>query len=341
MSVDNDKEEAKEDMMSGTKKLTASLAAIVMGSMGLAACGGVTGGGGSASGGGPCAGVKAGSVDPTALKGITVTVGSKDFDEQLNLGQLSIKMMCAAGAKVVDKTNIKGTTQTRQALLRGDIDTYWGYTGTGWVDFLKRKPIQSSPEAQYQAVKRVDLKKNGVVWGPRAPFNNTYAFAVTNEFAKKNHLETDSDMAAYINKNPDSTVCVESEYANRPDGYPGFKKTYGIKGGQEKTLGTGVVYTQTDKGNCDFGEVFTTDGRIGALGLHVLKDDKLYHPLYNGVPVVMKDNKNGPKILAVLKPLAAKLTTQVMQQLNTEVSAQGKDPADVATEYLKKAGFLK
>ncbi|HET7386694.1 MAG TPA: glycine betaine ABC transporter substrate-binding protein [Nocardioidaceae bacterium] len=322
-----------------SKKISTAVAGVALLSASLSACGGLSGG--AAAGSGPCKGVEAGSVDPKALDGVTVKVGSKEFDEQLVLGQLSIKMMCAAGAKAVDKTNIKGTTQVRKALLRGDIDTYWGYTGTGWVDFLKKKPIHD-PVKQYEAIKTQDLKKNDVVWGPRAPFNNTYAFAVTNEFAKKNNLKTDSDMASYINSNPSSTVCVESEYANRPDGYPGFKKTYGIHGGQQKVLGIGVVYTQTDKGNCDFGEVFTTDGRIKALGLTVLKDNKLYHPLYNGCPVVMKKtNEEHPEILKVLAPLAKELTTPVMQELNTKVSAQGEDPEKVATDFLKKKGFIK
>jgi osmoprotectant transport system substrate-binding protein len=325
-------------MVSGKLKLTAAVAAMVMAPMGLSACGGV--GGTSGAGGKTCEGIEAGSVDPTALKGVTVTVGSKDFDEQLNLGALTIDMMCAAGANVKDHTNIKGTTQTRDALLRGDIDVYWGYTGTGWVDFLKKQPIQDAAK-QYDAVKKLDLQKNGVVWGPRAPFNNTYAFAVTDEFAKKNGINTDSDMAKYLNANTSASVCVESEYANRPDGYPGFKKKYGITGGKQKVLGTGVVYTQLDKGTCDFGEVFTTDGRIKALGLHVLTDDKSYHPLYNGVPVVMKDNENGQAILDVLKPLAEKLTTPVLQKLNTEKSAEGEDPAKIAKDYLESEGFIK
>jgi osmoprotectant transport system substrate-binding protein len=329
-------------MIKPTRNLSAVVAGAALLSIGLSGCGGGGLSTDSASGGAACKGVKAGSVDPNALKGVTVKVGSKEFDEQLVLGQLTLKMMCAAGANAVDDTNTKGTTQTRAKLVRGDTDVYWGYTGTAWIDFLKQdKPIHNS-QKQYDAVKKMDLAKNNVVWGPKAPFNNTYAFAVTDEFAKKNNLVTDSDMAKYLNQNPQSSVCVESEYANRPDGYPGFKKTYGITGGKQKVLGIGVVYTQTDKGNCDFGEVFTTDGRIKALGLTVLQDDKTYHPLYNGVPVVMKKTNDAhPQILQVLKPLADVLTTDAMAELNTEVSAKGLDPAKVAENFLKKKGFIK
>ncbi|NNN33810.1 glycine/betaine ABC transporter substrate-binding protein [Streptomyces sp. S3(2020)] len=326
--------------MNSSPRLTVVTVTLATALLGATACGSGLSEGGADTGKGPCTGVKAGSVDPAALDGVTVKVGSKEFDEQLLLGQLTLKMMCAAGAKAVDETNSKGASQTRAKLTRGESDVYWEYTGTAWVDFLKQKPIFDA-EKQYDAVKKMDLE-NGVVWGQRAPFNNTFAFAVSDDFAKKNNVETDSDMAAYLNENPSSKVCVESEFLSRIDGYPGFKKAYDITGGTTTSLGIGVIYTQTGKGTCDFGEVFTTDGRISALGLHVLDDDKSFFPIYNAVPQVMKKtDEEHPQILQVLKPLAEVLTTSVMQELNARVSAKGEEPAAVATDFLKEKGFLK
>ena len=316
-------------------------AALTLATLTLSSCGSLNESSSDATGG-PCKDVKAGSVKSDALKGVTVKVGSKEFDEQLILGQLTVKTMCAAGATVVDRTNTKGSTQTRKKLQDGVTDVVWEYTGTGWINYLGHdKPITDS-QKQYEAVKKEDLAKNKLVWGPLAPFNNTYAFATTDEFAKKNNLKTHSDMAAYIKKTPSSTVCVESEFAARPDGYPGFKKKYGITGGKLKSLGTGVVYTQLDKGNCDFGEIFTTDGRLAALGLQVLDDDKAYFPLYNGVAVTREDyNKKHPEMLKVLAPLAKVLTTDTMTNLNKKKSADGEDPAKIAEDFLKQKGFLK
>jgi osmoprotectant transport system substrate-binding protein len=317
------------------------LAALTLATVSLTSCGSLNKSSTEASGS-ACEGVKADSVDPKALKGVTVKVGSKEFDEQLILGQLTIKTMCAAGAKVVDRTNTKGSTQARKKLLDGVADVQWEYTGTGWIDYLGHdKPITDS-QKQYEAVKKEDLAKNKLLWGPMAPFNNTYAFATTDEFAKKNHLQTHSDMAAYIKKNPDASVCMESEFAARPDGYPGFKKKYAYTSGKVKNLGLGVIYTQLDKGGCDFGEIFTTDGRLAALGLHVLDDDKGYFPLYNGVAVTRADyNKEHPEMLKVLEPLSKVLTTDVMTDLNKKKSADGEDPAKIAEEFLKEKGFIK
>ena len=324
-------------------KRAAGVAALGVAALALSGCGSLSESSSSASGGGgPCDGVEAGSVDSKALDGVKVSVGSKEFDEQLVLGQLTIKMMCAAGADVTDETNTKGSTQTRKKLIDGVTDVVWEYTGTGWINYLGHdKPI-TDPQAQYDAVKKEDLAKNQLVWGPLAPFNNTYAFATTDEFAEKNGLKSHSDMAAYIKKNPSSTVCVESEFAARPDGYPGFKKTYGITGGKLKSLGTGVVYTQLDKSNCDFGEIFTTDGRLAALGLSVLDDDKGYFPLYNGVAVTRADfDKEHPEMLKVLEPLSKELTTEVMTDLNKKISSDGEPADQIAEDFLKEKGFLK
>ncbi|NUR07144.1 MAG: glycine betaine ABC transporter substrate-binding protein, partial [Nocardioidaceae bacterium] len=318
------------------RRTSAGLAAAVVAALSLTGCGSLSQetAGGS---GGSCGDVQADSVDSKALDGVSVKVGSKEFDEQLLLGQLTLKMMCAAGADAKDETGTKGSTQARQKLIDSGSDVYWDYNGTGWINYLGHdKPITDSAQ-QTEAVAKEDLSKNKLVWGPAAPFNNTYAFAVTKEFGEKEGIKTHSDMAAYIKKNPSATVCVESEFAARPDGYPGFKKAYGITGGKLKSLGTGVVYTQLDKGNCDFGEIFTTDGRLAALGLQTLDDDKAFFPLYNGVVVERQDfAKQHPEVQEVLKPLADVLDTQTMQNLNTKVSSDGEAPDKVAEDFLKE-----
>lgn len=288
--------------------------------------------------------VEAGSIDPNALEGAELTVGSKDFDEQLLLGQMIILSLEAAGADVTDKTNIQGTTATRNALLSGEIDLYSGYTGTAWITFLGHDdPIQNAQE-QFEAVKEEDLAKNGIVWGALAPFNNTYAMATTEKFAEANGLETLEDMADYVNSHPDTTICIESEFAARPDGISGMAKAYGmnITADMKKTLGTGVVYTQLAGGTCDFGEVFTTDGRITALELDPLEDTKSFFPLYNGAIQLRKEtNEKYPNILEVLSPVWAELTTDTMAKLNSKVSSDGLPVDQVAKEFLKKEGFIK
>jgi osmoprotectant transport system substrate-binding protein len=304
-------------------------------SLSLAACSSSSSGGSSAASG-------SGSSE---LKGASFNVGSKDFTESILLGKITEAVLKAHGASTSDKTNIKGSTATRSALTSGDIDMYWDYTGTGWITYLKNtKPI-SDPQAQFDAVKEADVK-NGVAWLPMAPMNNTYAFAFRSSAAGELNVKTLSDVAALSKSDPSKvTFCIESEFSTRDDGFPGVTKAYGIDvpSGNIKSLDTGVIYTETAKGKtCNFGEVFATDGRIKGLGLTVLEDDKHFFPNYNA-SLTMKQTllDKYPALATIFAPVSAKLTNDVMTQLNSKVDTDGLDPDDVAKEWVKTQGFDK
>ncbi|MFL6054335.1 MAG: glycine betaine ABC transporter substrate-binding protein [Actinoallomurus sp.] len=280
------------------------------------------------------------------LKGATFTVGSKDFSESILLGEITIDLLRAHGASVTDKTNIKGSTNTRTALLSKNIDVYWEYTGTGWITYLKHtKPIPDAKQ-QYDAVAKEDLAKNKVVWGNPAPLNNTYAFAIRKDKAAALGVTKLSDLANLARTKPnEATFCIESEFSTRDDGWPGVTKAYGITVPKSnvKMLDTGVIYSETKKGTtCNFGEVFATDGRIASMGLTVLQDDRHFFPVYNGAVTLRQDTDGKyPQIRKYLDPVAAKLTDTVMQQLNAKVDAQGYEPKTVAHDWLKEQGFVK
>ncbi|MDN5767476.1 MAG: glycine betaine ABC transporter substrate-binding protein [Humibacillus sp.] len=286
-----------------------------------------------------------GSIKSDLLKGDSFTVGSKDFDEQLLLGQITLVALKAAGASTTDKTNIQGTSNTRAALVKGDIDMYWDYTGTGWITFLKNtKPIPDS-QKQYEAVKKEDLAKNKIAWLDPAPANNTYAIAAKQPTIDKYKTKTLSDYAALAKKDPQAaSICVESEFKSRDDGFPGVEKTYGftLPDNQEKLLDTAVVYTTLNKGGtCNFGEVFETDGRVSGLNLVLLKDDKSFFPIYNPALTMQEATaEKYPELADLFKPIAAKLTTEELSSLNKKVSVDGEKPNAVATEWLKSNGFI-
>ena len=122
---------------------------------------------------------KAGSLAKgNSLKGATVTVGGKEFTEQLVLCQITALALRSAGATVKEKCGLQGSNTTRAALTSGSIDMYWEYTGTAWINYLKNTKPLNNPTEQYQAVAQQDLGKNHVKWLAAAPANNTYAIAV-------------------------------------------------------------------------------------------------------------------------------------------------------------------
>lgn len=327
--------------MKRLQRTTASTVAALAVAAGLAGCGLATAGGNVPEG--ELAGPLAEAPD---LSGAEIAVGSKNFSENIILGKMALILLKSAGADVTDLTNIPGSASARQAHLTGDIDAMWEYTGTGWLVYLgEAKPIPDEQE-QYEAVKEADLQQNDLVWLPPAPMNNTYAFAITQESADKYGITKMSEME----KVPvaERTFCVESEFQNRADGLPGALKTYDIPLGQGgtpedniQTYQTGAIYDATAKGECTFGEVFTTDGRILALDLEVLEDDRQYFPKYN-VSLVLREELDAqhPGIQDVIDPVAEKLTNDVLLDLNAEVDVKGREPVDVAEEWLRDEGFL-
>lgn len=141
------------------------------------------------------------------------------------------------------------------------------------------------------------------------------------------------------------TICVENEFASRNDGLPGMEKAYGmsIPEANIKKMDAGIVYTQVSKSDsCLLGEVFTTDGRIKAMDLDVLTDNKHFFPNYNAAPVIHSATFDKyPVIAELLDPLSARLTTEVAQVLNAKVDVDGEDPHEVAKEWLIQEGFIK
>jgi osmoprotectant transport system substrate-binding protein len=276
-----------------------------------------------------------------SLHGVKITVAAKDFTEQLVLGNMVSIVLNAAGADVTNMTNTPGSFGVRQAVLDGSANIAPEYTGTGWINYLGNEHPIKDPVAQWRAVNEADAVNN-LTWLPPAPMNNTYAFAIREAKAAQLGVTTLSD----LDRLPRSelTFCVESEFASRNDGFVPMLQTYGLTRGaldRVTNLDTGVIYTATANGDCNFGEVFTTDGRIPTLHLRVLADDKQFFPLYNLTEVINTDLLHGhPELADIFAQLNPRLTNETMMALNSKVDSDGGDPAIVARDWLIDQGLL-
>ena len=287
-----------------------------------------------------------GSITPVPeLEGVKLTVGSKDFTENIILGYIAEFALAAASAQIRDLTDIQGSNSARAAMEAGQVDLYIEYTGTGWINYLHNEhPIPDSDE-QFEAVRAEDLERNGIVWADPAPMDNTYALAASGKTVEQTGVHTLTDYAALVNAKPGSvSTCIETEFNSRQDGFPGMAAVYGFDpdAAGKKILQTGIIYQATAAGaECTFGEVFTTDGRIKGLGLVVLEDDKQFFPHYNAA-VTMRESvyDDHPQIADVLKPVMEALTNDEISTLNAKVDMDGEEPAEVARQWLIDQGFV-
>lgn len=321
--------------------------------MALAACGGgddaasssesSEGGGGSepAAGGSESGGEGLAQFD---LSGLDISVGSKDFTEQFVLGYVLVQAFEEAGANVTDRVNLGGTNVARSALESGEINVYPEYNGTGWTVHLGREEPSDDPDELTQNVREADLEENEIQWLSQSPFNDTYGFASSPALTEENGGAFDlQGMADYLEANPETKVCLESEFPERPDGQILFEEAtgYEIPDSQVEILDTALVYTETAQDNCDFGEVFTTDGRIPALELTVVDDPGVFI-IYN-VSITMRDDlyqENPEAFDQIAEMLLAPLDNERMQELNQLVDGEGEDAEDVARQYLVDEGFV-
>ena len=272
-----------------------------------------------------------------------IRVGSKEFTEQLLLGQITLQVLKDAGYKVDDRTGVAGSNKVRTALLSKEIDIYWEYTGTAWLSHLQHDQPLTDPAECYAQVKREDAA-NGVAWLPFAPFNNTYTIMMRRAQAEELGIQTLSELGAYLAANPGNLAfAVDHEFTARADGLPGLESTYQFKLPEDKlvVMDNALVYKALKENQVDIGMGFSTDGRIQAFDLVNLADDLAFFPAYNPAPNLRADvATENPEIVKLLEKVAAKLDNDSIMQMNYLVDIEQKTPAEVAKNWLKSVGLI-
>jgi osmoprotectant transport system substrate-binding protein len=264
-----------------------------------------------------------------------VTVGSKNFTEELVLGELYAQTLEHAGFAVTRKLDLGTTDIAMAALKRGEIDLYPEYTGTALLNVLHLPP-DSDPKRSYATVKAAFAKQYDLAWLDPSPFNDTQALATTQQIAGNDALGTLSDLAVKAGELRLGTV---PEFLTRADGLPGLQKKYGgFKFKAVKVLDNGLKYGALLHGDVDVVVAFSTEGQLKANSLIVLEDNKHLFPVYQAAPVVRRATLSAkPGIAAALNKLAPLLDTDLMQNLNLQVEGpQKREPADVARDFLKQ-----
>jgi osmoprotectant transport system substrate-binding protein len=266
-----------------------------------------------------------------------VAVGSKNFTEQLVLGEMYAQILEQKGIATVRKLNLGGTQIAMAALQKGEIDLYPEYTGTALITQLHEKP-GGDAAAIYATVKSAYERQYHLTWLNPAPMNDTQALATTQEVARRYHLRTLSDLNVAA---PQLRLGAIPEFTKREDGLPGLQRAYGgFHFKDVRLFDIGLKYKALTTGNVDVVVAFGTDGQIAADRLIVFVDDKHFWPTYQVAPVVRDDTlKKHPAIAGYLNALSPLLTDATMRRLNYEVDGRKREPADVAREFLRTSGL--
>ena len=282
----------------------------------------------------------------------TIVVGSKNFTEQLILGEIYAQRLEALGLPVSTSLNLGGTAVAHEALVAGELSLYPEYTGTALTVILEI-PIASvaaTPEADaadapsidelvFQLVSEGYQEQFDLVWLDQTPFNNTQALAVKRAFSEENGVTTISQLAEIAG---DLTIVAPSDFVERPDGLEGLQDFYNLEFGDVLSVEPGIRYQALQEDQAQVVLAFGTDGQVAGYDLVLLEDDQGLWPPYHVAPVVRQEVLDAyPDLAPALNEIAPLLTDQVMSELNWRVDGDAKEePAEVAQSFLEENGLL-
>lgn len=285
----------------------------------------------------------------------TVVVGSKDVTETLVLAELSALVLEDAGYPVERQLNLGGTLIAHDAIINDDIDTYVEYTGTALLAILDMELPEATPEPGteaspavedrtgkndpvYEFVSGIYPERFGVEWLEPWGFNNTYVMAVREEAAEQFDLNTISDLHEHAQE---MVIGGTQEFLIRPDGLPALEERYEIEFGDTIGLDQGLMYSAIEQGDVDIISATSTDGRVAALGLVILEDDRGFFPNYFAAPIVRQSVlQESPDVANALNRLAGQISDKDMANLNFQVDDGGEEPEDVARNFLQDRGLI-
>src|SRR5690606_34855296 len=259
----------------------------------------------------------------------------------LILSEMTAFLLVEEGFKVNQMNNL-GSSVVRSALVNGQVDMMWEYTGTALITYMGEESI-ADPDAAFQKVKEID-SENGIHWMNMSEVNNTYALVMRSEQASELEIESISDLAAYINENPgELSMASDAEFANRSDGLPGVEDTYGFEfgSGQVNQMDLGLTQRSLDNEQVDVSVAFETDATIRSYDLVVLEDDEQFFPPYRAAVTINEDvHEEYPEIEEITSRLAENLNSDIMRELNYLVDVEGQSVSVVAYDWLVENGFL-
>jgi osmoprotectant transport system permease protein len=264
--------------------------------------------------------------------GRDVIVGSKNFTEQVILGELIAQVLERQGLRVERRLNLGGTAIAHQALVSGGIDAYVEYSGTSLTAIFDQPPSTDS-HAVFQTV-RERYAALGVTAMPRLGFNNTFAILVRADDARRLGLRTIGDLGKW----PEARAGFGYEFLERPDGFKGLVAAYGLRfSGQPRTMDLNLIYRAVAAKEVDVTAGDVTSGQIAALNLVALQDDRQYFPVYEAVPVVRAGLLlQHPQVAGALRRLEGAISDDEMRRMNYDVDTRKRDAAQVVRAFLDR-----
>ncbi|MDP6558916.1 MAG: glycine betaine ABC transporter substrate-binding protein [Candidatus Binatia bacterium] len=260
-----------------------------------------------------------------------ITIGAKTFTEQYILSEILGRSIHKATGLDTTVMQSLGSTVAFDALRTGELDVYVDYSGTIWATIMKRERVPDDRSEVLQRVARYLDDEHGILQVGALGFENAYALAMRESHAAELGIRRISDLTISA---PKLSMGGDYEFFGRPE-WGDIRDAYGLKFGSRRSMDSSLMYQAAANGSVDVISAFSTDGRIAALGLRVLQDDRGAIPPYDAVILVSPNlRRKHPDVVETLRRLVGTIDADHMRRMNLAVDDQGRSPADVAAEFL-------
>lgn len=264
----------------------------------------------------------------------SIVVGSKNFTEQLILGELLAQTIERDAGRPVDRRlNLGGTLICDRAVTSGDIDMYVEYTGTA-LTAVFHQPVATDPSRVFETVRDLYGRSGRTLLAPLG-FNNSFAILVRGRDARRLALKTIEDVAR---ESPRWHAGFGYEFLERPDGYPGLARTYGLRfAAAPQVMDLTLSYRALASGQVDLIAGDATAGLIPALDLVQLEDTRRYFPPYDAAVVARAETLlRYPEVLSAVERLSGRVSAADMRAMNHAADVEHREIPAVVREFLMR-----
>jgi osmoprotectant transport system permease protein len=260
-----------------------------------------------------------------------LSIGAKTFTEQYVLSEILAQWIEARAGRRSEALSSLGSTVAFDALRTDQIDLYVDYSGTIWATIMKREGLPEKREEVLEAVRTYLLDEHGIELVAALGFENTYALGVRADRARELGLARISDLPRVASR---LAIGGDFEFFSRAE-WKALESVYGLAFREQRSMDPSLMYPALEAGDVDVISAYSTDGRIAALGIELLEDDRGVIPPYDAIvlasPRLVREE---PEVVAVLRELSDAIAGSQMQRLNHAVDGGGRSPRDAAAGFL-------
>ena len=265
--------------------------------------------------------------------GDTVVIGTKTFTEQYILGEVLAGRVESRTGRRTRLVSSLGSTVAFEALASDEIDVYVDYTGTIWATIMRRGQDNPGREAVLGQVRETLWRSHGITLVAPLGFENAYALAMRKAQADALGIRSIGDLQEHA---PRLTIGGDYEFFGRPE-WAQILDTYDLGFAKQRTMDSSLMYQAVAQGDVDVISAFSTDGRIDALDLVLLDDERSAIPPYDAVILASpRLAAAAPRVIEALESLGGSIDAETMRAMNRQVDEQGTAPRTVARQFLGK-----